>query len=244
MFCKEINYQGEFQPIQIGFHFNSQVFCFGTEEINEIFPKFTKEIKFKTYNTHSSENNEKVIVKIYDPIRWSYGQDESDIFKRNTMIQIDSSRDHELAIFKHIEQFNKKSYNPTTQLLTRSKRNNIINMPAIYEPNHEGEFIKLSLSKQRSENDIFFTCGRYILMSELKGKPSKSSHFKKGEQQLKLLHQAGVSNLDIKLSNVFYQDGNFYFIDFSYAKYSEVQSESSLRADLKALKKLEKKVIQ
>ncbi len=81
-------------------------------------------------------------------------------------------------------------------------------------------------------------------MSELKGKPSKRSHFKKGEQQLKLLHQAGISNLDIKLSNVFYQDGNFYFIDFGYAKYSEVQSKSSLRADLEALKELEKKVVQ
>lgn len=208
---KEINYHGGFKPIQIGFQFNSQVFRFGTEEIKGIFPNFTEEIKFKTSNINSLRNNSKVIVKIYDPIRWFYCHENvSDIVKENAMIRIDSSRDNELAIFKQIERFNKKRYNPTTQRLTRSKRNNIINIPAIYEPNHESEFIKLSLSKQSSENDIFFTCGRYILMSELRGKPSKRSHFKKGEQQLKLLHQAGILNLDIKLSNVFYQDGNFY----------------------------------
>lgn len=242
---EEISYHGGFKPIQIGFQFNSQVFCFGTEEIKGIFPNFTKEIKFKTSKINSLGNNSKVILKIYDPIRWFYCHENvSDIFKENAMIRIDSSRDNELAIFEQIERFNKKRYNPTTQRLTRSKRNNIINMPAIYEPNHDSEFIKLSLSQQSSENDIFFTCGRYILMSELRGKPSKRSHFKKGEQQLKLLHQAGISNLDIKLSNVFYQDGNFYFIDFGYAKYSEVQSKSSLRADLEALKELEKKVVQ
>lgn len=66
---------------------------------------------------------------------------------------------------------------------------------------------------------------------------------KKAKEHLDLLHSADIYHGDIKISNILYEDGQFYFIDFGFSHVdSEINSDLTDR-DLKALEGMTEEVL-
>lgn len=186
---EESQYLGEYEEIQIGFHFNSQVLGLKFYEAEKLLG-----CQLKIQPLGSLTRNSEVVMKIFDPIRKLFAKDLDNSHEKSIILKsIEDSKDQEVKIYKRIQSFNE----------TSEKK---INAPVILKDG----YIKLDFG-----SDFFL--GPYILMDRLYDKPTQPEHFETAKQQLHLLHSAGIYHGDIKISNTFYQNGKFYFIDFGFS---------------------------
>ncbi|CAM9018873.1 unnamed protein product [Wickerhamomyces anomalus] len=157
------------------------------------------------------DENHKVVMKIYDPVRRYFSETDEMLENYKILETLQEAKSNELLIYQKIKEYNEK---------LKDDSSNIINAPMIYKHGN----IKLTLVL---DGKVDFFSGGYIIMDSLNGKPNTEEHFEQGEKQLGLLHSIGLSHGDIKMSNVFYDNDRFTFIDYGFSRSVKTDASGS-----------------
>ncbi len=202
----ELELVGSCRKIQVGFQCNSQVIETTIDQLKCLINPDTLQMV---------DENHKVVMKIYDPVR-RYFSETDEMLENYKILEtlqetLQEAYSNELLIYQKIKEYNEN---------LKDDPSNIINAPMIYKHGN----IKLTLVL---DGKVDFFSGGYIIMDSLNGKPNTEEHFEQGEKQLGLLHSIGLAHGDIKMSNVFYDNDRFTFIDYGFSRSVKTNASGS-----------------
>lgn len=199
-FCTEVieNYSHRAQPllkttislgdfneidVQTGMTFNSQLFKVNIEDVRK-------------YLKQTVQKDEKLIVKVFDPIKAKRDHDSYRISKGDIKKKCREAYLREMAAYEKLLPFQ--------------------NFNSIY--------IDQKCVFGRFDIDVHYhALGPFLILKYIESEalPLNKETYEKAREQLNIVHSACIIHGDISLRNILYTRGKIYLIDFGYSKYAD-----------------------